>query len=160
VTVNIADNIGDGDGDGDTGDLSDIADLSAVEMGHRLRGFGVNLLVRDVAREVGFMRAVLEFDVLRASADYAVLAWRGRLFQLHADATYAAHPLPAYLPADNLRGAGVELRLYEVDPDAAEQRARDGGYEVLQSTADKPHGLRECFLLDPDGYCWVPSTRK
>jgi len=50
---------GDGeyDGDGATGrddaDFNDIADLSAVAMGHRLRGFGVNLLVRDVAREQG-----------------------------------------------------------------------------------------------------------
>ncbi|MGR3983992.1 MAG: glyoxalase, partial [Gammaproteobacteria bacterium] len=44
-------------------------------------------------------------------------------------------------------------------PDAAEKRARAGGYEVLQASADKPHGLRECFLLDPDGYCWVPSMR-
>jgi len=154
---------GNRDGDGVTGrddaDFNDIADLSAEAMGHRLRGFGVNLLVRDVARAAGFMRDVLGFDVLRASDDYAVLAWRGRWFQLHADATYSSHPLPAHLPADNLRGAGIELRLYEVDPDAAERRARSGGYEILQAAADKPHGLRECFLLDPDGYCWVPSTR-
>lgn len=140
-------------------DFGDISEISAEAMGHRLDGFGVNLLVRDVARAVAFMHDVLGFDVLRASADYAVLAWRGRLFQLHADATYAAHPLPAHLPEVGLRGAGVELRLYESDPDSAEQRARSGGYEILQSSADKPHGLRECFLLDPDGYCWVPSTR-
>jgi len=136
-----------------------IADLSAEAMGHRLDGFGVNMLVRDIARTVAFMRDVLGFDALRVSEDYAVLAWRGKLFQLHADATYAAHPLPAHLPEVGLRGAGVELRIYQTDPDAAERRARDGGYVVLQSTADKPHGLRECFLLDPDGYCWAPSTR-
>lgn len=141
-------------------DFGDIAALNAAEMGHRLDGFGVNLLVRDVARAVAFMRDVLAFDVLRASEDYAVLAWRGRLFQLHADATYSSHPLPAHLPAAGLRGAGVELRLYQTDPDAAEQRAREGGYEILQVTADKPHGLRECFLLDPDGYCWAPSMRR
>jgi hypothetical protein len=23
---------------------------------------------------------------------------------------------------------------------------------------DKPHGLRECVLLDDDGYCWVPGV--
>lgn len=143
---------------GDHG-FGDLSDISAAEMGRRLDGFGVNLLVREAPRTVEFLRDVLRFDVLRASEDYAVLAWRGRLFQLHADATYASHPLPAHLPAAGLRGAGAELRLYQADPDAAEQRARAGGYTVLQSTADKPHGLRECFLLDPDGYCWVPSTR-
>jgi len=140
--------------------FGDLSALSAEEMGHRLDGFGINLLVRRVARAVDFLRDVLGFAVLRQSDDYAVLAWRGRLFQLHADATYAAHPLPAHLPEAGLRGAGVELRLYQTDPDQAEQRARDGGYEVLQAAADKPHGLRECFLLDPDGYCWVPSARK
>jgi len=84
-----------------------IADLSAEAMGHRLDGFGVNMLVRDIARTVAFMRDVLGFDALRVSEDYAVLAWRGKLFQLHADATYAAHPLPAHLPEVGLRGAGV-----------------------------------------------------
>ena len=154
----------DGDGDAGGGDgidhgFDDLSALSAEEMGHRLDGFGVNLLVRQVARTVEFLREALEFTVLRQSDDYAVLAWRGRLFQLHADATYAAHPLPAHLPEAGLRGAGVELRLYRADPDRAEQRAHARGYEVLQATADKPHGLRECFLLDPDGYCWVPSAR-
>jgi len=146
--------------DNSDGGGHDFGDISAEAMGHMLDGFGVNLLVRQVPRAAEFMRDVLGLAVLRQSDDYAVLAWRGRLFQLHADATYAAHPLPALMPEVGARGAGVELRLYEVDPDAAEQRARAGGYEVLQSSADKPHGLRECFLLDPDGYCWVPSARK
>ena len=56
-----------------------------------------------------------------------------------------------------LRGAGVELRLYDLDPDAAEARARAAGYHVLQVAANKPHGLRECYLVDPDGYVWVPG---
>ena len=133
--------------------------LTAPEMGHLLEGFGINLLVKQVERSVEFLHKVLEFEIRRQSNDYAVLAHRNRLYQLHADSTYAAHPLLAHLPEAGLRGAGVELRLYEVDPDAAEKRARAGGYEVLQASADKPHGLRECFLLDPDGYCWVPSVK-
>ena len=56
------------------------------------------------------------------------------------------------------RGAGVELRLYGVDPDAAEARAREWGYQMLEGTIDKPHGLRECYIFDPDWYCWVPSV--
>jgi hypothetical protein len=31
---------------------------------------------------------------------------------------------------------------------------------VLQAPADKPHGLREAYILDPDGYCWVPGRPK
>ena len=55
------------------------------------------------------------------------------------------------------RGAGVELRLYGCDPDAAEPRARALGYTVLAGSMDKPHGLRECVLIDDDGYAWEPG---
>ena len=139
---------------------TDWRELGAEEVGRLLRGFGVNLLVRRVAQSVEFLHSVLRFEVLRQSDDYAMLAHREQLYQLHADSTYAAHPLLAQLPDAGLRGAGIELRLYEVDPDQAEHRARQGGYEVLQTATDKPHGLRECFLLDPDGYCWAPSVRR
>ena len=56
------------------------------------------------------------------------------------------------------RGAGIELRLYGCSPDAAEARARAGGWTVLAGSADKPHGLRECVILDHEGYAWVPGT--
>ena len=52
----------------------------------------------------------------------------------------------------------VELRFYGVDPDAAEARARARGDTVLAGAADKPHGLRESYLVDPDGYVWVPGV--
>ena len=56
------------------------------------------------------------------------------------------------------RGAGVELRLYQKDPDAFEARAKKKGYKVLRTSLDRPHGLRECYLLDLDGYFWVASA--
>ena len=56
------------------------------------------------------------------------------------------------------RGAGVELRLYGCDPDEAEARARQLGFTVLAGAMDKPHGLRECVILDDEGYAWVPSV--
>ncbi|MGI9311294.1 MAG: VOC family protein [bacterium] len=145
------------DSDDDIG-ADAIRDADAAAVGRMLEGFGVNLLVSDVARAVEFLSRVLQFEVVRQSSDYAVLAHRRQLYQLHADSTYAANPLPSLLPEVGARGGGVELRLYRVDPDRAERRAREHGYEVLQRCADKPHGLRECFLLDPDGYCWVPSS--
>ncbi len=56
------------------------------------------------------------------------------------------------------RGAGVELRIYGCDPDQAEARARELGFTVLSGAMDKPHGLRECVILDDDGYAWVPAV--
>ena len=56
------------------------------------------------------------------------------------------------------RGAGVELRLYGCDPDVAEAKARELGFTILAGSIDKPHGLRECVILDDDGYAWVPAV--
>ena len=41
--------------------------------------------------------------------------------------------------------------------DLAAARAEAAGGTILQPPTDKPHGLREAYLLDPDGYVWVPS---
>ncbi|NKB76355.1 MAG: glyoxalase [Gammaproteobacteria bacterium] len=139
--------------------MTSIETISGAEMGHLLNGFGVNLLVSNTERTAQFLEGVLGFTRLRLSVDYAVLKHRENLYQLHVDATYNDHPLLSVLPENGIRGAGIELRLFQVDPDEAERKALEGDYHVLQSTADKPHGLRECFLLDPDGYCWVPSLK-
>jgi catechol 2,3-dioxygenase-like lactoylglutathione lyase family enzyme len=136
--------------------------MAADAYGRSLRGMGVNLLVREVARSVAFLTEVLTLDLVYADADFAVLRFGGRErggqdVILHADHTYAEHPLLALTGDGALRGAGAELRLYGVDPDAAEARARAHGDTVFAATQDKPHGLRECYLADPDGYIWVPG---
>lgn len=130
------------------------------QVGRALEGFGINLLVSSVDRTVKFLQTVFDFEVVSATSDYALLVFRQRYYQLHADHTYAENPLPSLVPESGPRGGGIELRLFEVDPDQSEARAVANDYVVLMKTADKPHGLRECFLLDPDGYCWVPSIKK
>ncbi|MBS1256280.1 MAG: hypothetical protein MAG581_02095 [Deltaproteobacteria bacterium] len=132
----------------------------AAEFGRELRGFGINLLVRDVRASVDFLRNVLKMKVHRANQDFAVVQSGRTYFQLHADHTYHSNPLPSLLPQDGARGAGIELRLYEIDPDNCEERARELDYAILRKCEDRPHGLRECYILDPNGYCWVPSRIK
>ncbi len=139
--------------------MIDYDPTDAVQVGHALEGFGVNLLVSDVERSADFLQKVFDFEIASCNRDYCLLRHAGTLFQLHADHTYSNNPLPSLLPEFGTRGAGVELRLFNVDPDQAEQKAREAEYEILMETADKPHGLRECFILDPDGYCWCPSVR-
>ena len=131
--------------------------ISAEDFGRSLGGFGINLVVSDVNRSCEFLHSVFDFSIPRQSQDFAILLHRGVTYQLHADHTYSTNPLLSLLPDNGPRGGGIELRLYQLDPDQAQARAEAAGYIVLQSSADKPHGLRECFLLDPDGYCWVPS---
>jgi catechol 2,3-dioxygenase-like lactoylglutathione lyase family enzyme len=138
--------------------------MSADEYGRSLKGLGINLLVRDVARSVAFAKDVLGAAVAVADKDFAVLRYaKGRTaaeWMLHADGTYHANPLLPLLDDSALRGLGLEIRLYDCDPDAAVKRAEAHGHHVLQAAADKPHGLREAYILDPDGYCWVPGRPK
>lgn len=135
----------------------DYETVPADAFGRSLRGLGLNLLVRDVAEELAFLTGVLELTAHRVSRDFAIVTGGGALVQVHADATYHANPLLGLLPETPPRGAGIELRLYDIDPDTAAARAEAQGAPILQPPTDKPHGLREAFLLSPNGYCWVPS---
>jgi len=132
--------------------------MPAPEYGRGLKGLGVNLLVRDVAAAVAFAVEVLEAETVYADPDFAVLRAMGAEWMLHADHTYDRHPLYGSLTDGSHRGVGAELRLHGLDPDAAEARARARGDTVLAGAIDKPHGLRECYLVDPDGYIWVPDV--
>lgn len=136
--------------------------MSGDDYGRSLRGFGVNLLVKDIAVAAAFQTEVLAAEVVYQDTDIAVLRYHDRHgaayeWMLHADHTFSEHPLLALTGDGVVRGAGIELRLYDHDPDAAEARARERGDYVLAGSTDKPHGLRECCLVDPDGYVWVPA---
>ena len=137
----------------------DFDQVAAADFGASLQGIGLNLLVRDVIRLAEFLSAVFDMQVFRKSADFAILTYGDQVFQLHSDATYHSHPLPSLLPESGARGAGIEIRLYNSDPDKMLARAMDHEHEatVLQPPTDKPHGLRECYLLCENGYAWVPS---
>jgi predicted enzyme related to lactoylglutathione lyase len=131
--------------------------VNADAFGRSLRGLGINLLVRDVPRTLDFLMPVFGMTGHQPTRDFAILTYGAAVFQIHADATYHAHPLPSLLPESGPRGGGVELRLYGCDPDAAVARAEAEGAVILQPATNKPHGLREAVILDPDGYAWVPG---
>ena len=135
----------------------DYASVEADDFGRSLRGIGLNLLVRDVAAEVAFLETVFEMKAHQPTADFAIMTYGDQVFQLHSDGTYHANPLLGLLPENPPRGAGLEIRLYDTDPDAAVVRAQSVGATILAEAADKPHGLREAYILDQDGYAWVPS---
>lgn len=138
----------------------DFETVEAEDFGRSLAGMGLNLLVRDVRAEAAFLGQAFGMTAHRVSRDFAIMAYGGTVFQLHADHTFGAHPLLGLLPEAGPRGAGIEIRLYETDPDQAAARiAGLPGAVLLQAPADKPHGLRECVILCPDGYAWVPSRR-
>ncbi len=101
--------------------------VSAVEYGKSLKGFGVNLLVRDVEASKNFAEQVLNASVVYCNEDFAVLRAGETQWMLHADHTYADNPLLGFVEGVEGRGQGVELHLYERDSDEAEAVARTGG---------------------------------
>lgn len=132
--------------------------MSAEDYGRSLQGLTINLLVRDVPSALPFHREVLGAEEVYSDPDFAVLRRDGVEWMLHADHTYDDHPFRGRAAEAELRGGGVELRLHGRDPDEAEAAARRLGYTVLAGASDRPHGLRESFLVDGDGYVWVADV--
>jgi len=58
------------------------------------------------------------------------------------------HPWSEPTPAPH----GILLELEYEDVQAVVERARAGGYTVLQEPIDQAYGLREAGLQDPDGH--------
>lgn len=131
--------------------------MSADDYGRSLSGVGFNLLVADMQRSLEFQRDVLEATIIYSDPDFAAIRLESTEFMLHTDHTYNDHPMSGIVAGVSARGAGVELRVYGIDPDAAVTRARENGFTVLAEAMDKPHGLRESFLIDDEGYVWSPS---
>jgi catechol 2,3-dioxygenase-like lactoylglutathione lyase family enzyme len=131
--------------------------MPADAYGESLTGLTVNILVQHIDTSLRFQREVLGATVVYSDPDFAVLEGFGSQWMLHADHTYSDHPLSGVVSGLEGRGAGVELRLHGCDPDKAEAAARQLDYTVFQGAADKPHGLREAFIIDDDGYMWVPD---
>jgi uncharacterized glyoxalase superfamily protein PhnB len=133
--------------------------MSAPDYGRSLRGLGFNLIVKDLDRALHFATEVLEASVFFRTEVFAAMKLHGADFMFHMPQSYRGNELYGTLQSDAPRGVGIELRCYHVDPDAAEARARKHGYTVLAGSLDKPHGLRECMVLDDDGFVWIPSRR-
>lgn len=134
--------------------------VDADSFGRSLRGIGLNLLVRNVKAQCAFLETVFGLQAHQVTQDFAIVTYGDQVFQLHSDGTYHSNPLLSLVPEHPPRGAGLEIRLYDSDPDVAAARAEAAGGTVLQAPTDKPHGLREAYILCENGYAWVPSRPK
>ena len=137
----------------------DFETVSAGDFGRSLKGIGLNLVVRDVQSLASFLVEVFDMKAHRVSKDFAIMTYGTQVMQIHADHTYHSNPLPSLIPESGPRGGGVEIRLYDTDPDEAVARARAHTHDttILDEPADHPHGLREAVILCENGYAWLPS---
>jgi catechol 2,3-dioxygenase-like lactoylglutathione lyase family enzyme len=134
--------------------------IAAPEYGRSLAALTINLLVKDIEQALVFQREVLGATVVYSDPDFAVIQGYGSEWMLHADHTYLDHEMSSIIGSTDQRGAGVEIRLHGCDPDKAEAAARRLKFSILAEVKDKPHGLRETYLVDADGYIWVPDVHK
>ena len=132
--------------------------MKAEDFGRSLPvGIGINLLLPEIAAMEAFCRDVLGATIVYADEDFAALTLLGSVFMLHADHSYSDNPMAGVIDGVEQRGTGIEIRVYGLDPDLAEARAREHGHLVLAGSIDKPHGLRECHIVGPNSYVFVPS---
>lgn len=129
--------------------------MPADEYGRSLPKFSINLISANLRRAIPFYREVLGAKIVFSDPDFVALELNGTAFMIHADHTYDRHPWYPRLVANVVRGLGAEIRLFGVDPDAVEARARASGALILQPAQDKPHGWRDVIVTDPDGYAWA-----
>ena len=114
----------------------------------------LELFVEDMAVSIAFYTQVLAFEVVRHELDdYASLRWGnavlgiGPVAKLPEEDGYFGRDISSHR-----RGLGVEIVL-EVD-DVNEWYARVGasGHLIREPLQDRPWGLRDFRIADPDGY--------
>jgi predicted enzyme related to lactoylglutathione lyase len=133
--------------------------MDPPDYGHSLTGLTFNLLTADLDRAAIFHTEVLGVFIRYRDGDLLIAEGTGTSWMVHADHTYDKHPLMGLAQQSSPRGAGLEIRLHGLDPDAAVTAAQHLGFKVFDGPRDQPdHGLREAHIQDGDGYMWVPDV--
>jgi catechol 2,3-dioxygenase-like lactoylglutathione lyase family enzyme len=124
--------------------------------------FRLELFVADLDTSVAFYERALGFRVARRETEYASL--------LRGDAELGLAPI-AKLPVGGAapgftqervardRGAGVEIVLEVEDLAAAADAVGRAGFGLVEPPRERPWGLRDFRLADPDGYYLRVTTR-
>ena len=119
-----------------------------------MTGLRLELFVEDVEATVDFYVRVLGFEVARYEpGDYASLRYGeavlgiGPISKLPEEGGYFTREI-----ASLRRGLGVEI-VFEVDDvDAWHRRVTSSGHPVFEPPRERPWGLRDFRVVDPDGY--------
>lgn len=114
----------------------------------------LELFVEDMEKSIAFYTRVLAFEVERHEpGDYAslrlgtVTLGLGPVAKLPEEGGYFGRDI-----ADYRRGLGVEIVLEVDDTDVWHERVSASGHPILEPLQDRPWGLRDFRIADPDGY--------
>lgn len=101
----------------------------------------VELFVRDVDRSVAFYTD-LGFELLRRDEGFALFAWEGVRFMVEQR--------PDLAPGG--AAPSMNVRVLVPDVDAVWRKVNERGIPVFAPLADRPYGLRDFTIVDPDGF--------
>lgn len=112
----------------------------------------LELFVDDLAASIDFYTRVLGFEKVSESETYvAVRSGRVVLGLGPAAGLSAAHYFRPEV-ARGRKGLGVEIVLEVDDLEAALRRVLDAGYPLQTPRKQRPWGLTDFRVADPDGY--------
>jgi lactoylglutathione lyase len=113
------------------------------------------LFVADRDKSVDFYTSVLGFEVRRLDESYAMLTCGDVVLGLGRQADLPETGEGWGFTQQRLnrdRGAGVEIVLETPDLEALYERVQRSGYQLAAPMQDRPWGLRDFRVADPDGY--------
>lgn len=138
-------------GRGETRPLSERPERTPSPSGMRLR---LEIFVEDMDASVGFYTGVLGFEAVREHpGDYAsvrcgdVTLGIGPISKLPEEGGYFTREI-----ASLRLGLGAEIVLEVDDVDGWHRRVSATGYPVFEPPQERPWGLRDFRIVDPDGY--------
>jgi catechol 2,3-dioxygenase-like lactoylglutathione lyase family enzyme len=107
------------------------------------------IVVRDIQRSTQFY-CRLGFALLRDAGEFVELTWEDhRLFLVELSAFH--HVTPSELPAQ-AQTPLANVRIMVPNVDDYWQLSTDLGLRVIVPIADRPYGLRDFTIADPDGF--------
>ena len=142
----------------DSRDDNDVAEERLATSGMGLR---LELFVEDMGESVNFYRRVLGFEVVREEpGDYAslrsghIMLGIGPVAKLPETGGHLTRSI-----ASQRRGLGVEIVMEVDDLSAAHRRVLDSAHPVFEPPQQRPWGLWDFRIVDPDGYYLRVTSR-
>ena len=120
----------------------------------REAGLRLELFASDMEASIDFYTRVLAFELARHEpGDYAslrlgdVLLGVGPVAKLPEEGGYFGRDI-----ATLRRGLGVEIVIEVDDFEGCHDRVASSGHPILEPLQERPWGLRDFRISDPDGY--------